>query len=309
MTTIVADDRLALQRLYFWERTAPNRVALTQPTGDGSVRDYTWGEVLDQSRRMAAHLQSLGLRRGDRIAIFSKNTAHWLMSDFAIWLAGGVSVPLYPTLAPDTIRQILEHSESKLLFVGKLDRWEYMKPGVPRGLPCISHPLSREEAKKSCPQWDEIAARSAPLSGEPVRPGDELSTIIYTSGTTGAPKGVMHCFAAFAWAVQTAIRRIPLNGGTRMLSYLPLAHVVERALIEFGQLESGMHVYFAESLQTFTEDLRRARPTVFFSVPRLWVKFQQGVLARIPGARLDRAVEDTRRQGPREQEDPERTRP
>ena len=290
MTTIVADDRLALQRLYFWERTAPDRVALTQPAGDGSVRDYTWGEVLDQSRRMAAHLQSLGLRRGDRIAIFSKNTAHWLMSDFAIWLSGGVSVPLYPTLAPETVRQILEHSESKLLFIGKLDRWEYMKAGVPRGLPCISHPLSPEEARKSCPQWDEIAAGSAPLAGEPVRPGEELSTIIYTSGTTGTPKGVMHCFAAFAWAVQTAIRRIPLNGGTRMLSYLPLAHVVERALIEFGQLESGMHVYFARTLQTFTEDLRRARPTVFFSVPRLWVKFQQGVLARMPDARLDRLL-------------------
>jgi long-chain acyl-CoA synthetase len=290
MTTIVADDRLALQRLYFWERTAPDRVALTQPAGDGSVRDYTWGEVLDQSRRMAAHLQSLGLRRGDRIAIFSKNTAHWLMSDFAIWLAGGVSVPLYPTLAPETVRQILEHSESKLLFVGKLDRWEYMKPGVPSGLPCISHPLSPEEAKMSCPQWDDIAAGTAPLTGEPVRPGEELSTIIYTSGTTGAPKGVMHCFAAFAWAVQTAIRRIPLNGGTRMLSYLPLAHVVERALIEFGQLESGMHVYFAKTLQTFTEDLQRARPTVFFSVPRLWVKFQQGVLARMPDYRLNRLL-------------------
>ncbi len=288
--SIVADDRLALQRLYFWEKTAPNRVALTQPTGGGSVRDYTWGEVLDQSRRMAAHLQSLGLRPGDRIAIFSKNTAHWMMSDFAIWLSGGVSVPLYPTLAPDTIRQILEHSESKLLFIGKLDRWEHMKAGVPRGLPCISHPLSPEEAKKSCPHWDEIAAGSAPLAGEPVRPGEELSTIIYTSGTTGTPKGVMHCFAAFAWVVQTAIRRIPLNGGTRMLSYLPLAHVVERALIEFGQLESGMHVYFAETLQTFTEDLRRARPTVFFSVPRLWVKFQQGVLARMPDARLERLL-------------------
>ncbi len=290
MTTIVADDKLALQRLYFWERTAPDRVALTQPTGDGLVRDYTWGEVLDQSRRMAAHLQSLGLRRGERIAIFSKNTAHWLMSDFAIWLAGGVSVPLYPTLAPETVRQILEHSESKLLFVGKLDRWEYMKPGVPSGLPCISHPQSPEEAKMSCPQWDDIAAGTAPLTGEPVRPGEELSTIIYTSGTTGTPKGVMHCFAAFAWAVQTAIRRVPLNGGTRMLSYLPLAHVVERALIEFGQLESGMHVYFAETLQTFTEDLRRARPTVFFSVPRLWVKFQQGVLARMPDARLERLL-------------------
>ncbi len=133
MSTSIADDRLALQRLYHWEKTAANKMALTQPMGDGVVRDYTWGEVLDQSRCMAAHLQSLGLQRGDHVAVFSKNTAYWLMSDFAIWLAGGVSIPLYPTLAPETIRQILEHSESKLLFVGKLDRWEYMKPGVPRG--------------------------------------------------------------------------------------------------------------------------------------------------------------------------------
>src|SRR5450631_349685 len=190
MITIIAEDALALQRLYHWERTTPNRVALTQPMGDGEVRDYTWGQVLDQSRRMAAHLTSLGIQRGDRIAIFSKNTAHWLMSDYAIWLAGGVSVPLYPTLAPGTIRHILEHSESKLLFVGKLDGWENMQPGVPAGLVCISDLLSPEGAKKSFPQWDDIVAKTAPLKGEPVRPGDDLATIIYTSGTTGSPKGV-----------------------------------------------------------------------------------------------------------------------
>jgi long-chain acyl-CoA synthetase len=287
MMTIVGDDALALQRLYHWERTAPNQVALTQPLGDGNVRDYSWGELLDQSRRMAAHLNGLGLQRGDRIAIFSKNTAHWLMSDFAIFLAGGVSVPLYPTLAPDTIRQILEHSECKLLFLGKLDGWQHMQAGVPPGLRCISHPLSPPEAKKSHPQWDDIVAKTAPLTGEPVRPGDELATIIYTSGTTGTAKGVMHSFAAFAWVVQTALKRVPLNGSARMISYLPLAHVVERALIEFGQLESGMHVFFAESLQTFTADMQRARPTVFFSVPRLWVKFQQAILARMPAAKLN----------------------
>jgi long-chain acyl-CoA synthetase len=287
MITIIADDALGLQRLYHWEGTAPNQVALTQPMGDGNVRDYTWGELLDQSRRVAAHLHSLGLQRGDRIAIFSKNTAHWLMSDFAIFLAGGVSVPLYPTLASGTIRQIMEHSECKMLFVGKLDGWEHMRPGVPAGVPCISHPLSPQEAKKSYPQWDEIVAKTAPLQGRPVRPGDELATIIYTSGTTGTPKGVMHSFAAFAWAVQTAMKRVPLRGSTRMLSYLPLAHVVERALVEFGQLESGMHVFFAETLQTFPVDMQRARPTVFFSVPRLWVKFQQAVLARMPAAKLN----------------------
>ena len=290
MATIVADDALALQRLYFWEETAPDRVALTQPLGGGVVRDYTWREVLDQSRRMAAHLQGLGLQHGDRVAILSKNTAHWLMSDYAIWLAGCVSVPLYPTLAPGTIRQILEHSESKLLFVGKLDGWEHMKPGVPAVLPCISHPLAPDDARESYPKWDDIVAGTAPLEGHPVRPGDELSTIIYTSGTTGAPKGVMHCFAAFAWAVQTALKRVPADAGTRMLSYLPLSHVVERALVEHGQLATGMHVYFTESLATFAADMRRARPTVFFSVPRLWVKFQHGVLARIPATRLDRLL-------------------
>ena len=291
MATIIADDALALQRLYHWERTAPERVALTQPLGDGVVRDYTWREVLDQSRRMAAHLQGLGLQPGDRIAILSKNTAHWLMSDFAIWLAGCVSVPLFPTLAPGTIRQILDHSESRLLFVGKLDGWGHMKSGVPERLPCISHPLAPQDAQGSSPRWDDIVARTAPLMGEPVRPGEELATIIYTSGTTGAPKGVMHSFAAFAWAVQTALKRVPLDGSTRMLSYLPLAHVAERALVEHGLLATGMHVFFAESLETFAADMQRARPTVFFSVPRLWVKFQHGVLAKIPAAKLDRLLQ------------------
>jgi len=94
MASTVSADTLALQRLYHWEMTTPDRIALTQPMGGGKVRDYTWREVLDQSRRMATHLQSLGLPAGSKIAMLSKNTAHWLMSDFAIWLAGYVSVPL-----------------------------------------------------------------------------------------------------------------------------------------------------------------------------------------------------------------------
>jgi long-chain acyl-CoA synthetase len=287
----IAADKLALQRLYHWEATAPNRVVLTQPMGGGVVRDFTWKAVVDQARRMAAHLQSLGIQPGDRVALISKNTAHWLMSDFAIWLAGGVSVPLYPTLAPATITQILEHSGAKLLFVGKLDGWEGMKPGVPAGLPCISHPLSPEDAKRSYPGWDDICTRTAPLAGQPVRDGDELSTIMYTSGTTGMPKGVMHSFATFAWGVESGLKRLPMvNQDSRMLSYLPLAHVAERTLVEHGMLATGMRIFFAESLDTFTADLQRARPTAFFSVPRLWVKFRQGVNAKMPQAKLERLL-------------------
>ena len=286
MTTATSDDALALQRLYHWESTAPDKVAFTQPMGGAVVRDYTWREVCDQARRMATHLQSLGVVPGDRVAILSKNTAHWMMSDFAIWLAGGVSVPLYPTLAPATITQILEHSGSKVLFVGKLDGWEHMKPGVPAALPCISHPLSPDDAKRSYPRWDDIVAKTPALEGKPTRPENDLSTIMYTSGTTGTPKGVMHTFGNFARVLVQGLKRIPLNEQSRMLSYLPLSHVVERALVEHGQLYTGMHVYFAESLETFTQDLQRARPTVFFSVPRLWVKFQRGVLHKMPEKKL-----------------------
>ncbi len=288
MAAHIVDEALALQRLYHWEKTTPDKVVLTQPLGGGAVRDLTWRQAMDEVRRMAAHLRLLGLEPGARVALLSKNTAHWLLADFAIWMAGYVSVPLYPTLAAGTVRQILEHSGAKLLFVGKLDGFEQMKPGIPAGLPCVALPLA---PPNDWPRWEDITARTPPLAGEPVRAGDELATIMYTSGTTGAPKGVMHSFATFAWSVTSGLKRVPaINASARMLSYLPLSHVAERTLVEHGLLATGMHVFFAESLETFTADLQRARPTAFFSVPRLWVKFQQGVHHKMPPAKLERLL-------------------
>ncbi len=287
MTDKVASDALALQRLYHWEETCPDKVALTQPIGGGEVREYTWRRLMDESRRMASHLQGLGFEPGSKIALLAKNTAHWLMADFAIWMAGYVSVPLYPTLAAGTVRQILEHSEARLLFVGKLDSWEAMREGIPNGMPCIRLPLS---PATDLAAWDDIISGTVPLAGNPVRDGDELATIMYTSGTTGVPKGVMHSFATFAWSSQAVVRRIGVQHDGRVLSYLPLAHVAERTVVEHGLLASNLHVFFADSLETFADDIRRARPTIFFSVPRLWVKFQQGVLAKMPAEKLDRLL-------------------
>jgi long-chain acyl-CoA synthetase len=291
----VEASALALQRLYHWEKTMPDRVVFTQPydgaaKAGGQVRTWTWKQAMDETRRMAAYLKSLGLRPKSNIALISKNTAHWLMTDWAIWMAGHVSVPLYPTLAADTIRQILEHSESKLLFVGKLDGWDGMKAGVPKGLPCVTHPLAPKNAVPGAPAWDELVKKHAAMAESPVRPADELCTIMYTSGTTGMPKGVMHSFGNFAAALTSGLKRVPLDSNGRMLSYLPLSHVVERVLVEHGLLATGMQVFFAESLDTFTLDLQRAQPTTFFSVPRLWVKFQQGVNAKMPQAKLDRML-------------------
>jgi long-chain acyl-CoA synthetase len=289
----VTDDMLPLQRAYHWEREQPHRIYLTQPMEGGVVRDYSWAQAIGEARRMAAYLQAMGREKGwvagDRIAILSKNCAWWIMSDLAIWMAGYVSVPLYPTLNAATVRQILEHSESRALFVGKLDDWRAMKPGVPAGLPCISYPASPKDDRDIWAQtWDEIVARTEPMAGDPVRKADELATIIYTSGTTGVPKGVMHAFRAFAVAADAAGRLMKATPDDRVLSHLPLSHVAERYAVETNSLFNGFRVYFAESLDTFVRDLQTARPTLFATVPRIWAKFQQGVYAKLPKEKQDR---------------------
>jgi long-subunit acyl-CoA synthetase (AMP-forming) len=269
-----------LSCLFHWERKQPDAIYLTQPVAAGKVVDYTWREVGDQVRRMAAYLKSLDLPPRSNIAILGKNSAHWIMADLAIWMAGHVSVPLYPTANAETVSYVLEHSESKLIFIGKLDEfWRIAGPGIPEDLPRITLPLAPQ---LDCPKWDGIIAETAPMSGTKDRDPAELATIVYTSGSTGKPKGVMIGFGAMIEMARGESEVYPLSTEDRMLSYLPLAHAAERAIVETPSLYNGFRVYFAWSLDTFLEDLRRARPTLFFSVPRLWTKFYLGVCEKLP---------------------------
>lgn len=281
---VVKPDDLALQCFYRWERERRDQVYMTQPLGGGPVRDITWGQAGDEVRRMATWLRAQQWPEGSTIAILGKNSAHWMLADLAIWMAGHVSVPIYPTFNADALHYILEHSEAKACFVGKLDEVAALHHGIPQGLPLIALPLA--PPIPGAASWDALIASNPPLVGNPVRPGEALATIIYTSGTTGNPKGVMQNFSAMAWALSSGAQRVVFNQHERMLSYLPLAHVAERILVEQGILRYGGHVFFAESLDTFVQDMGRARPTVFFSVPRLWVKFQQGVYAKMPPKKL-----------------------
>ena len=278
-----------LECIYQHEKNLADKIFLTQPVGGGKVLDYTWAQTVDQSRRMAAHLKTLGLPHGAKVALLSKNCAHFFMAEMAIWMAGYTTVAIFPTESADTVKFVLQHSESSLLFVGKLDEWHKQAPGVPESMPRIALPLAPATPYDS---WDAITARTQPLQGDVLRDDNDLAMIIYTSGSTGQPKGAMHNFARISEVGHGIAKRINDSLGYdrdhRMLSYLPLAHVFERAWAETVALVHGrIHMYFAESLDTFIQDLNRAQPTIFVSVPRLWLKFQQGVFAKMPAKKLN----------------------
>jgi long-chain acyl-CoA synthetase len=279
---------LLLDAAYQQEKNNPERVYMTQPVGGGKVIDYTWREAMEQARRMAAYLRSLHLPENSNIAMISKNCAHFIICDLAIWMAGHATVALYPTLTAETVQWILEHSESRLIFVGKLDDWDDMKDGVPEDLPKVALPLA---PATDFPQWDEIIAGQQPIQDNPSPPGEQLALIAYTSGSTGQPKGVMHSFTSASVPAQHAVRQFDLGPQDRSLSYLPLAHIMERMIIECESFYSGAHIYFTETLDTFLQDLNRARPTAFVSVPRLWLKFQLSVFQKIPEQELERLLQ------------------
>ncbi len=225
--------------------------------------------------------------------MLAKNSAHFFMAELAIWMAGGTTVAIFPTETADNVRYVLQHSEAKLLFIGKLDTWALQRSGIPADLPCIALPLAPDTG---CETWDAITARTPPLAGQPQRQASDLAMLLYTSGSTGQPKGVMQNFGSITAAAQGMIARgVAANGGvqepSRVISYLPLAHCFERAWVECTALITGdTHVFFSESLATFMADVKRAQPTSFISVPRLWTKFQQAVLAQMPAAQLDAAL-------------------
>ncbi len=282
-----SEEDLPLQWMYRWETQRAGSIFLTQPYDGGKVKDWTWTQAAGEVRRMAAYLKSQNWEPGSRVAILSRNCAWWIMADLAIWMAGHVTVPIYPSLKAQTIRQILEHSDSKACFLGATDDKEIAAAAVPEGIATIGFPT---EMAGVYPSWDELIAGRTPLDGCPVRPGKDLATIIYTSGTTGMPKGVKHCFAALSHDAMSLCELLHLTSEERVLSYLPLAHIVERAGLECTSLFLGCHLFFAEGIDTFLADLNRARPTIFITVPRLLLKFQQGVFARIPKEKLDRLL-------------------
>lgn len=266
-----------------WEKEIPDQLFLRQPFS-GQWKTWTYKQAGDEIRRIAAGIQSTGIAAKSNVAILSKNCAHWVMADLAIMLCGHVSVPLYATLSAPAIKQILEHSESRLVIVGKLDDYSQQKSGIPAN--AIKLGISAYDILEDN-TWEEWLTRHEPLQQNYTWQSKDLLTIIYTSGTTGNPKGVMHTVEAFDSTVTQATKELNLSKHPNLFSYLPMSHIAERIGIEMIAIYDGGKLSFAESLELFPKNLMDTQPTTFFAVPRIWGKFKEKILEKLPQKKLD----------------------
>ncbi|QSX33934.1 AMP-binding protein [Shewanella avicenniae] len=269
--------RSPVDMLSQWASTQGNEIYLRQPVR-GQYKDYTFQQVYSAVQQIAGALRHLGYNAGDKIALLSKNCAEWFITDLALMYGGYISVPIYPTANSDTIRYVLEHSGAKAIFVGKLDHWPDQEPGVGGDILRLAMPYETMPAQY---QWLQLLNLGAPLKEVESPREDQVMTLIYTSGSTGKPKGAVQTFGAYSWTCKAVVRDLKADHNDRLISYLPLAHITERVAIEGSSFYAGCPVAFVESLETFVVDVQRMRPTVFFSVPRLWTLFQKNIIEKV----------------------------
>lgn len=275
-------------------REHPDRVFMRQAQGDGFF-DVTYQQADAQARRIAAALAARGVSRGDRVAILSKNCWHWIVADLAIFTLGAVSVPYYPTLSAAALREVVELSDLKAIFIGKLDDFASQASGLPQNLLKIAFPAyGGADEPSGCLRWSELLEQYAPLQQAHEPEAHEPFTIIYTSGTTGTPKGVVLTYEVSYQLAQQELKT-PVYGvfqgnAERLLSYLPLNHVAERVITELTGIVAGSTIYFSESIERFAANLRSVQPTLFFAVPRIWTKLREGITAKLPEPWLSRLL-------------------
>ncbi len=260
-------------------KATPERIFLVQPVMNSDEWiEISYGEAAQQVLAVASRLVSYQLQKGDRVAILSKNCAQWILADLAIMSMGGVTVPIFASLSPEAVCKILEHSEAKGIFIGRTDLHldcEKLQWGT---RPSIFLPQISGGCRIG---WDE-ACKTAILQDLPLKRSlDDLASIFYTSGTTGQMKGVMQPFKSFAWANETIKKDfLEIKDGERFFSYLPLAHVAERTLVETLPVYRGGTIYFNDSLKTFSRDILKANPTIFLPYPAFGPSFASSSLQK-----------------------------
>ena len=239
--------------------------------------------------QLAHGLASLGVSRGDRVALISENRYEWALTDLATLSLGAVTVPIYPTLTAQQCRYILENSEAKVAIVSTPAQFDKISTAS-EGLPALSTlvamdpaPTGTHRARAFASLLQEGATRAAAAPHqyrewvEQVSPED-LATIIYTSGTTGEPKGAMLVHRNIASNVEACLQVVDLGPTDSCLSFLPLCHIFERMAGLYAMLRAGATIAFAESIDTVAANAVEVKPTILTGVPRFYEKVYARVM-------------------------------
>ena len=280
----------------FWnrvEKSAPRPAQqLKQPKG---WKTLTWREVGEAVREIASGLVALGRRPGEAIAILSTSRAEWVQADFAIFSAGGVTIPIYPSYPPDLIQYIVNDAGVKTLMaedptqLAKVLEVEAAMPGLEQIV--IIHGYEGREPSPRIFTWEALrrlgrdqadALKTELASRVDGIKSDDVATIVYTSGTTGPPKGVVQSHGNHLSALESAAQTSSIAEGEVHLLFLPLAHSFAR-LESFIGVHRGLCTAFAESIDKLRENLPEARPHFICSVPRVFEKVYAGAMARADG--------------------------
>ncbi len=271
-------------------RTArwPDLVAMTH-YDHGRWKDTTWAELGELIHYFALGLRSLGVTKGTAVAILSETCRNWTVTDLAIIASGGVTVGVYTTLTAEQSQYIIDHSEASVVVVQNktlLDKLLQVREQLPKVHTfIIMQPEGVTLDGKEFVSWDQVvrigkdrgpAARQKLCDEHKEEDPQRVVTYVYTSGTTGPPKGAMLTHSNFLFAMQFYGKVLPVSMGEVGMSFLPLAHALQR-VIDYLVLYVGARVYYARSLSTVREDILQARPTAMGSVPRIFEKIYAGV--------------------------------
>jgi len=253
---------------------------------EGKWKHYSVQEYIDNCNLVSYALLSMGLKKGDKVAIISNNRPEWNFTDFGVSQIGAVSVPIYPTISSDEYAYILSHAEPKLVFISDKNLYEKIKPLADQ-ITSISgiYTFDRIEGVKHFSEVITIGKENS-LSQEnllikikaEIKPS-EMATIIYTSGTTGFPKGVMltHLNLVSNFIESSVIH--PLGAEAKVLSFLPLSHIYERTLTYHFQYK-GVSIYYAENMGRLMENLNEIKPDIIAVVPRLLERIFDKIISK-----------------------------
>ncbi|NMD41475.1 MAG: long-chain fatty acid--CoA ligase [Deltaproteobacteria bacterium] len=261
----------------------------------GKWEEISWNKMNEMVRDLGLFLIARGIQPGDKVCLFSPNRYEWWVADLAIISVGAVNVPIYATNSAEESRYIIENSDAKMCFVGTKEHMSKIlevKPKLPNlgdvilfdvmdklpaGVVALKDAYKEGKAYKNKDDFDK---RIIPINIE------DVATIIYTSGTTGNPKGVMLTHKNFVSNVNQANAVDPdfLSGDHTFLSFLPLAHSLERTVGYYAPIFLGKKVAFAESTEKLLENLNEIRPTFLVSVPRIYEKVHSGITSKVATA-------------------------